>query len=40
MTFGLTNAPATFQNMMNDIFNDLIMEDEALVYLDDSLSFT
>jgi Reverse transcriptase (RNA-dependent DNA polymerase) len=26
MFFGLTNSPATFQTMMNDIFRDLIME--------------
>jgi Reverse transcriptase (RNA-dependent DNA polymerase) len=25
MFFGLTNSPATFQTMMNDIFHDLIM---------------
>jgi hypothetical protein len=25
MYFGLTNSPATFQTMMNDIFQDLIM---------------
>jgi len=24
MFFGLTNSPATFQTMMNDIFQDLI----------------
>jgi transposase InsO family protein len=40
MTFGLTNAPATFQNMMNDIFGDLIMRDVLVVYLDDILVFT
>ncbi|KAG6859071.1 hypothetical protein C0995_011729 [Termitomyces sp. Mi166 len=27
MFFGLTNSPATFQTMMNDIFCDLIAED-------------
>jgi hypothetical protein len=26
MFFGLTNSPATFQTMMNDIFQDLISE--------------
>jgi hypothetical protein len=40
MMFGLTNAPATFQNMMNDIFADLIMEGKVVVYLDDILIFS
>jgi hypothetical protein len=40
MTFSLMNAPATFQNMMNDIFRDLIMCDVLVVYLDDILVFT
>ena len=26
MFFGLTNSPATFQTMMNDIFQDMIVE--------------
>ena len=26
MYFGITNSPATFQTMINDIFQDLIME--------------
>jgi len=26
MFFGLTNSPATFQTMMNDIFTDMISE--------------
>ena len=38
--FGLTNSPSTFQNMMNDIFHDLIMQGKVLVYLDDILIFT
>ena len=40
MFFGLTNSPATFQTMMNDIFRDLIMEGVVMVYLDDILIFT
>jgi RNase H-like domain found in reverse transcriptase/Reverse transcriptase (RNA-dependent DNA polymerase) len=40
MFFGLTNSPATFQTMMNDIFRDLIMEGAVVVYLDDILIFT
>src|SRR3990170_2117985 len=37
MFFGLTNSPATFQNMMNDIFKDLVAEGCVLIYLDDIL---
>jgi Reverse transcriptase (RNA-dependent DNA polymerase) len=40
MFFGLTNSPAMFQTMMNDIFQDLIMEGHVCVYLDDVLIFT
>ena len=40
MFFGLTNSPATFQTMMNDIFHDLITEGFVVVYLDDILIFT
>jgi hypothetical protein len=40
MYFGLTNSPATFQTMMNEIFQDLITEGVVLVYLDDILIFT
>jgi RNase H-like domain found in reverse transcriptase/Reverse transcriptase (RNA-dependent DNA polymerase)/Integrase zinc binding domain/Chromo (CHRromatin Organisation MOdifier) domain len=40
MFFGLTNSPATFQTMMNDIFHDLISEGVVCVYLDDILIFT
>ena len=40
MFFGLTNSPATFQTMMNDIFQDLIMEGVVCVYLDDILIYT
>jgi hypothetical protein len=37
--FGLTNLPATFQTMMNDIFADLIVEGHVVIYLDDILIF-
>ncbi len=40
MFFGLTNSPATFQAMMNEIFRDLITEGFVVVYLDDILIFT
>jgi len=39
MFFGLTNSPATFQTMMNEIFQDLISEGVICVYLDDILIF-
>ena len=40
MFFGLTNSPATFQTMMNDIFRELIAEGVVVVYLDDILIYT
>jgi hypothetical protein len=40
MYFGLTNSPATFQTMMNKIFQDLITEGVVSVYLDNILIFT
>jgi len=40
MFFGMTNSPATFQTMMNDIFWNLIAEGIVVVYLDDILIFT
>jgi len=40
MFFGMTNSPATFQTMMNDIFRDLIAEGIMVVYLDNILIFT
>lgn len=39
MFFGLTNSPATFQWMMNNIFHDLIGEGKVTIYLDDILIF-
>jgi len=40
MFFGLTNSPATFQTMMNDMFTDMISEGVVVVYLDNILIFT
>jgi len=36
----MTNSLATFQTMMNDIFQNLIAEGIVVVYLDDILIFT
>ena len=40
MFFGFCNAPATFQEMMNTIFTDLIQQGKFTVYLDNILIFT
>jgi len=40
MFFGMTNSPATFQTMMNNIFRTLIAKGIIVVYLDDILIFT
>jgi hypothetical protein len=40
MYFGLTNSPATFQMMMNEIFQDLITKGIISIHLDDILIFT
>jgi len=40
MFFGLTNSPATFQTMMNDIFHIEISQGQVLIYLDDILIFS
>jgi hypothetical protein len=39
MYFGFSNAPATFQAMMNDVLSNLILEGKVIVYLDDILIF-
>src|SRR3954451_8819303 len=40
MFFGLTNSPATFQTMMNDLFRELIDQGVVIVYMDDILIHT
>jgi len=40
MFFGITNSPATFQTMMNNIFQNLIVEGIVVIYLDNILIFT
>jgi hypothetical protein len=40
MFFELTNSLSTFQNLMNDIFHDLILKGKVLVYLKNILIFT
>ena len=40
MFFRMTNSPATFQTMINDVFRIIIVEGIVVVYLDDILIFT
>lgn len=40
MFFGLCNSPATFQNMMNDLFSDMIDEGWLVIYMNDMLVFS
>jgi len=40
MYFGLTNSPATFQTMMNDLFQDLINQGDMATFIDDILVAT
>ena len=35
MFFGLTNSPATFQAIINDIVRDLIDTEDVVVFMDD-----
>jgi len=37
MFFGLTNSPATFQTMMNEIFWDLINTRKVMSFIDDMI---
>ena len=39
MFFGLTNLPATFQTMMNDVFWEEIAEGWVVIYMDNILVF-
>jgi len=40
MYFGLTNSPATFQTMMNDLFQDLINQRDTTTFIEDILVAT
>ena len=35
MFFGLTNSPAIFQIIMNDLLRDLVVEEKVAVFIDD-----
>jgi len=38
--FGLTNSPATFQAIMNDLLRDLVVEEKVVVFIDDMMVVT
>jgi len=40
MYSGLTNSPATFQTMINDLFRDLINQEDIATFIDDILVAT
>ena len=40
MFFGLTNSPATFQAMMNDLLRDLVVEEKVAVFIDNIMVAT
>ena len=40
MFFGLTNSPATFQAMMNDLLRDLVVEEKVTVFINDVMVAT
>ena len=37
MFFGMTNLPATFQGMMNEILRDMINKEKVVAFVDDVL---
>ena len=40
MYFGLTNSPATFQTIMNNLFRDLINQGDTTTFINDILVAT
>ena len=40
MFFGLTNSPATFQAMMNDLLRDLVVKEKVAVFIDNVMVAT
>jgi len=40
MFFGLTNSPAMFQIMMNDLLRDMIEKEEVVAFIDDVIIVT
>ena len=40
MFFGLTNSPATFQTMINDLLRDLVVKEKVAVFIDDMIVAT
>jgi len=40
MFFGLTNSPAMFQTMINDLLKDLVVEEKVAVFIDDVMIVT
>jgi len=40
MFFGMTNSPATFQAMMNEILRDMINEGKVVAFVDDCHELT
>ena len=40
MFFGLTNSPAIFQVMMNDLLRDLVVKEKVAVFIDDVMVAT
>ena len=40
MFFGLTNSPAMFQAIMNDLLRDLVVEEKVAVFIDDVMVVT